>query len=149
MIVTKITDGLGTGRTAIVNEHGTLVTGPAAPSVSASTLMGVAGQTYNLVDQAPAGFQTVLTGFIVNANKNVGVNDAIVTVFANTVGPLDTAETTVLLQLSVAKSTTTVVTPIEMHVGPDLWVNGNTDDDDVYITLLYYYSEELSPQDNQ
>ena len=135
---THIHDGMGTGSVVRVTEFGELVTGsPEYDSVS-SLEMGVVDTAYNLVT-ARGDAYTVITGMTLTANRNVGVNDARIVVYANEVSATSRTRTKVLFTTDLASKTSLALLPLRLLVAPGFWVSAETNDDDVFITLMYYH----------
>jgi hypothetical protein len=101
--------------------------------------MEVAGTAYNYVTPL-MGHKIVITDILLYANKNVGAGDATVTIYGNSTGPSDTTEDIVILQTEMLKQTSRDLTGLNIILDVEgHWLNGKTDDDDVYLTIGYYY----------
>ena len=130
----RIIDGL-TGVSAKVTEFGQLVTSPIDYSVSSQVVAAVDDLPYNLVGPEH-GRSIIVTAIILTANKDVGVNDATVTLYS-----ASTAEATAgedILQLELERNGKLVLTGLNLKVESGLFLNVQTNDSTVYATVLYY-----------
>tara|TARA_R100001198_G_C5242067_1_gene219670 strand:+ start:6307 stop:6729 length:423 start_codon:yes stop_codon:yes gene_type:complete len=120
-----------------VSSKGQLSVGPLNHSVPVNVKAEVINTAYNLVVPV-ASKQIVITDIILTANKNVGVNDATVDIYE-----ADSVDTTTInksiLQLEMLKNSNLVLTGLNLLVSSNKWVNVKTDDDDIFVTVMYYY----------
>lgn len=139
-IFTKIQDGTGSKKLAKVTAKGQLVVGPIDFSEAFNATLGTAAAAVNVVPPLH-GFNFIITSILLYANRNVGVNDATVTIFESSVGPTSSVPTKVIFTSEVPKQTSRDVQPLNLQVTESRWVNAVTDDDDVFVTIMGYYIE--------
>ena len=124
-----------TGVGARVTEFGQLVTSPIDYSTSSQIVADVADLPYNLVGPEH-GRSIIITSILLTANKNVGVNDATVTMYSATT---ETATTgTDILQIELARNGQLVLTGLNLRIDSGLFLNVKTNDATVYATVFYY-----------
>ena len=124
-----------TGVGARVTEFGQLVTSPIDYSVSSQIVAAVADLPYNLVGPEH-GRSIIVTSIILTANKNVGVNDATVTLYSSSTATATTGAD--ILQLELERNGKLVLTGLNLRVESGLFLNVQTNDATVYATVLYY-----------
>ena len=140
MIDTKISDGSGGGHLARVTHAGELIIVRGNYDSTFNTAMTSINTAYNIVTPK-SGFQFIVTGIVLNADKNVSATDgAIVELYEATSDTTTTASKT-LLTLNIGKNTTVPLTGILIQTSKGVYVNAKTDDATVNITLLGYYLE--------
>ncbi len=141
-IRTQIEDCHGTGHTARVTKYGQLIVAPLDFSVSQATKLEVANTAYNFVTPKQNKI-IVITDILLYANKNVGAGDATVDVYTSDVGPDSTTIKESIIQTEMLKQTSRDLTGLNLKVNAGRWVNAKTDDDDIFVTLGYYYAPIL------
>ena len=125
---------------AQVTNWGELVTGDLSPSTASFAKMEVANTGYNYI-VPKAGCDIFITGFHLYANKSVGANDATVIIYANGTSGTDLTTAEILFESEIPKYAQVTITGIKLKVTErGMWVNGKTDDDDVFATIFYYYA---------
>lgn len=132
-----IQNGRGTGSLAKVNAFGELATGAPEYDSSTSVTLGVVNTAYNVVDLRSDSY-TVLTGLILTANKNVGANDATIQIYTSDEGPDSRTQRDLVFKTELTSKGSLVLLPMRVLVRPALWINAETDDDDVFVTAMYY-----------
>lgn len=135
----RLEDGSGTGTQAIVTTRGELVVGNVDYSSAYNALADVINTGYNLVPPKTHK-EFVITGIALYADKDVGVNDATITVYESD-GPTSTTELKVILNLELPEKTYRDLLGLRILVSEGVWVNVKTDDDDIYATVFGYYLE--------
>lgn len=126
------------GNVATVTPFGQLVTTPVAYSTTAFQDMDVINTAYNLVTPV-SGKAIVITGVVANANRNVGNDGANVEIYTAD-SPTSLTPITTIFFDEIAKNTTLALLPLNIIIETGgVWLNAKTDDDDVNLTLLYYY----------
>lgn len=130
----RIVDPL-TGIAAKVTDFGQLVTSPIDYSISSQVAAAVADLPYNMVGPEN-GRSIIVTAIILTANKNVGVNDATVTLYSASTGDATTGEN--ILQFELERNGKLVLTGLNLKIKSGLFLNVKTNDPTVYITVLYY-----------
>ena len=132
-----IQDGRGDGALAKVNKFGELAVGQSAYESVSSVKLDVVNTAYNLVP-ARGDAYTILTGLVLTANKNVGANDAVVSIYSSVEDANSRTVESSLFTTELA-SKDSIVIPTKILVEPGRWINAETDDDDVFATITYYY----------
>lgn len=137
MVETEIRDAGGTGNKALVTEFGQLVVGPIAYSSSATQKLELNDTAYNFI--APKkGKNIVITDILLYANRSVGVNDATVEIYeADAVDELIVSDT--IIKTEMVKQTSRDLTGLNLITKGGKWINAKTDDDDVFVTIMFYY----------
>lgn len=141
MIDVKIAGGDGRA-TAGVTKSGELVVSPLHYDETVYNELAVDDTAYNFY--APkSGKQFVITGMLAYADKQVSdiTNAAVVVYEAASSGT--TAVSKVLIQFELGQSQSIPWPNTRILVNPGVYVNAKTTDDDVHMTLLGYYIEEL------
>ena len=80
MIDVKLIDGQGSGKSARISELGSLIVGPEKPSETKFLQLDTINTPFNFFKPI-AGISLCITGFIINADRNVGVNGATVEIY--------------------------------------------------------------------
>ena len=126
-----------TGNRATVTKFGQLVVAPVDYSVPNTIKLDTINTAFNFI--APIYQKSIIiTDIIVTANKNVGANDATVNIFEadSTTSITSTKD---IISLEMLKKTTLPLNGLNMIVSDGKFVNATTDDNDVFITIMYYY----------
>ena len=132
-------DGTGTGRQACITKYGQLITSPLNYGTVSTVKMEVANTAYNYIEPRQ-NHKIVITDILLYANKNVGASDATVTIYTSDVGPSTTTVKETVLETEMVKQTARDLTGLNLLIDkPGRWVNGKTDDDDIFCSLVYYY----------
>lgn len=136
---TEILDGFGGKNKAKVTKRGQVVTSPLEFDEVSNQTFDVAGTAYNFY--APkANKQFVITSILLYANKNVGAGDATVTIYEASADDTATVDKT-LFTAEMVKQTSRDFIGLNILVSEGVWINGKTDDDDVFSTITGYYVE--------
>ena len=138
MIQVKLNDGTGAGHSAKVTHTGELVTVRGNYDQTFQDSMTSINTAYSLV-VPKAAKQFIITGIVINADKNVSATDgAVVEVYEATDATTTTATKTILT-LNIGKNSTIPLTGILIQTTRGTFLNAKTDDATVNITLLGYY----------
>ena len=141
MIKGLIESGDGNGVSASVSSNGELITRPLEYSNAHFKDMNIADSAFNFVEPE-ASKRFIITGMILDADRNVGVNGANVVIFeadqSNSTTPTET-----ILQVDMPKQTSKVITPLLIETTEGVYINGKTDDNDVSATILGYFRKNL------
>ena len=140
MIDTKISDGSGGGHLARVTHAGELIIVRGNYDSTFNAAMTSINTAYNLVTPK-SGFQFIVTGIVLNADKNVSATDGAIAVLYEATSDTTTTASKTLLTLNIGKNTTVPLTGILIQTTKGLFINAKTDDATVNITLLGYYLE--------
>lgn len=136
MSVPAVIQDAGSGNRATVTRFGQLVVAPVDYSTPVAKTLDVINTAYNFVDPV-MGKNIVITDIILTANKNVGAGDATVVVYeAN--APDTTTSDKDIINLEMIKQSNLALTGLNMIVSEGKFVNAKTDDDDVFVTIMYY-----------
>lgn len=85
-----------------------------------------------------AGEKFIVTGVIVNTDRNIGVNGALIDIYeATSASSTDIEES--IISIDQAKSVTSALLPLFTEVTEGRWVNGKSDDANVHVTVFGYY----------
>ncbi len=119
-----------------VSRIGQMTVGAYAYDEVVALTLDVAGTGYNFF-KPRVGFRFVITGILLTADKNVST-DALVDVYEGTT-ETDTVIGKGILHAEILKNGTRDITGLNILVGEGKWVNGKTDDDDIFVTIMGYY----------
>ena len=133
-----VQDGLGTGALARVSEFGELITGAVEYDSSSSAELTLVNTAFNLV-KARGDAYTVITGLLLTANKDVGVGDARIKVYSSNVSESSREQTELLFTTEMPQKTVLTLLPLRILVEPGLWINAETDDASIFVTMLHYH----------
>jgi len=125
------------GRVAEVSAQGELLTRGFAYSDPQFQNMDVINTAYNFF-VAKAGFRFVITGMVLDANRNVGANGASVIIYEATTAVTITVAKTIF-EFDMVKQSSKTLFPLLVQTTEGVFVNGKTDDDDVLVTIMGYY----------
>lgn len=127
-----------------VGPEGYLRTGPVAYSDSATETLAVNNQGYTLIEPR-AGMRAIIGGYILDADRNVGANGALVEIYEANEADSATVSRS-LFAFDIIKQTTRNGFGLNLAVSPSVWINAKTDDNNVRVTLLYYFVETNGTQ---
>lgn len=133
-----IKDGSGHGHKVKVTHTGELVTIRGEYDAATAAVMSATATAYNLaLPKDEKSF--IITGIILNADKNVSAtNGANIRIYETTTNT-STSETKLLFTLNLLKNDSEVITSILIKTTEGRYINADTDDATVNITLLGYY----------
>ena len=125
-----------TGNKASVTEFGQLVVAPVDYSTPVTASMSVIDTPYMLISPV-SGKAIVVTAMILTANRNIGINDATVTIYAS-----DTADgvipSTPEITLEMAKNSSLPLTGINFLIPKGKFLLAQTNDATVFLTVGFY-----------
>ena len=124
------------GVKARVSEFGQLAVAPLAYSKPSFQKLTVINTAYSFISPEE-GHQIVITDIIMTANRFVGANDATVDVY-EAESPETITITQPIIELEMIKQSNLALTGLNLLVPEGLWVNAKTDDNDVFVTIMYY-----------
>ena len=138
-IEVRLKDGKGTGNLAKVTSRGQLVVGASDFSTAYSVEVNATGTAFNFIE--PIGGKIfVITGILLYANKDVGVNDATVEIYEATA--IDsTVVVNSVLTTEMVKQTNRDLLGLTLKVSEGFWLNIKTDDATIFATVLGYYTD--------
>lgn len=120
-----------------VTHAGELVTAPFAFSIPVHGLLDTDNVAVNFIEPR-AGFHPVITGYSLETTRDVGPDGAKVVVYeAASNDTLTVAR--IILSFDMPKQSERAAQGANMDLNAGVWVNAKTDDDDVNVTLIYYY----------
>ncbi len=137
--ITHITDS-AKGYSAKVDRGGALAVGPSRVSVTFNATLGTDNTAVNVVP-AKADHVFQITGILLTANSNVSnVTSATVTIYtADTETTAKGSALTTLFIIPVVRDDKRDITGILAEAEVGKWINAETTDDDVFVTILGYY----------
>jgi len=138
MIKVNLSDGKGSSNLAVVSPQGELITRPAQYSTAKKQQI----TDSNAVNffKPLAGKKLIVTGMIVNTDRNVGVNGSLIEVYeASAVD--STTIVTDIIAIDQAKNVTSPLVPLLIETAEGSFINGKADDFNVNISVLGYFVE--------
>jgi hypothetical protein len=129
-----------TGRSVKTVVGGALAVAPVFPSTAFNATLGTDDTAVNIVP-AKAYHTFYITGLLITANQNVS-NTVNATVTIYTADAENTAKGSALtthFEISVGRNDIRDITPILVESIEGKWINGETTDDDIIVTILGYY----------
>lgn len=135
--VTFIEDGGSGGTKAKVTTRGQLVVGSLEYDSHVGNTMTAINTAYNFY--APvAGKRFVITAMLLYADKNVGASDASVEIYeAESATSTTIAES--IISIEMPKSTYRDITGLNIILNEGVWLNGKTNDNNIFSTIMGYY----------
>jgi len=124
------------GYTARVTKTGELVTAPLKYDETDFKSLTATGTAYNFYGPR-IGQQFVISGFVAVSDKNITA-DAVVQIYeASAVDSASVSKT--LVQFAITKNSVVAPTPLRILVSEGFWVNAQTDDATINVTMFGYY----------
>lgn len=136
MISVNIKDAHGGGTSARVTSIGELVVAPISYSDVSTKTLDVDNTPVNFYPPL-AGQQFVITSIHLNANKSV-TQDCLVEIYEAT-GIDITAVAKSILSIEMTTNSFRDIPSLNLLVSKGVFINGRTDDDDVFTSILGYY----------
>ena len=136
-----IKDGSGAKYRAAVTNNNQLIVAPLHYDDVKQQSLNVDGVAENFW-VPKTGHQIVITGMIIGADRNVATAGGLVEIF-EAVSPTSGTATKAILSMDVVKSTTIPLLGLNLLITSGVYVNGKTDDDDVFATITGYYIDEV------
>ena len=136
MLKFHIVDGTGGSSQVKVTDAGQLVIAPYSYNEIKYVLLDTAAAGYTFYSPR-VGYQFVLTHVMLTADSNV-VTSCIVDIYESVAENSATIGTS-LFHFEVLKNYTRDLMGLNVLCSEGVFINGKTDDDDVYMTLLGYY----------
>lgn len=134
---TRIID-IGSGNEAGVHPAGYLKVGPVDYNTPSAQSLDTITVAFNLIEPI-AGKQAVIDAVVVSADRNVsGTTGAAIRIY-EAAGPEENTASNVLLTLNLLKQDKTSISGLKMLTNAGVWINADTDDATIDITVLYYY----------
>jgi len=136
-MITAVLQDSATSNQAAITKNGELIVAPLSNNQSAHWKIDTINTAYNYAVPM-TGKKMLLQNILVYANKNVGVNDATITVYTSTAINSLTAVSTVL-EIELPKYASRDITGLNLELPEGVFLNAKTDDNDVYLTMMGYY----------
>lgn len=138
-----ITIQIGFGKIkAKVTKSGELVVAPLSYDLTKFNELAEINTAYNFYGPIPLK-QFVITSMLAYGDKQVSSNtNATVEVYEASA----TDETTVdkcLIRFEIGQNQAIPFTPLRVLVNHGKWINAKTDDDDIHMTIMGYYIDEI------
>jgi hypothetical protein len=127
---------------ACVRPNGALIVGAFDYSRPYQATLGIANTPVNLVGPI-SGKRFIVTDILLYANKSVGVGDATVTLYESQDGPASATQSSVILNTEMLKNSSRDLVGLNMLCSAGHWLNAVTDDDDVFLTIMGYYVDDV------
>ena len=124
------------GQSVRVTEFGQLTVSPVEYSTPVTDTLDAINTAFNFIGPS-SGQQIVITDIILTANKNVGASDATVDIYEANSATATTISNSIL-QLEMIKQSSLPLIGLNMIVPAGKWVNAKTNDNDVFVTIMYY-----------
>ena len=134
MLKVQLIDGDGKAVIARVNEDGELVTGALRPSDAISKELDTDDTPVNFF-VAKAKSRIRITGIILSAPNNIGVNGSQVTIYRSD-GPNSSTVLGDILTVNVGRQDTVPVTALNLDIVRGSFVNAQADDTPVNLTII-------------
>jgi len=137
MIPSKLIDPVS-GMAATVTDFGQLVVAPIDYSSVVQGELDTINTAVNLLTPTQ-GQQIVITDIILTANRSIGTNDATVDLYlADGPDELVFTPADAVLSLELEKNGKLTLTGLNLITRPGAWINAKTNDNTVFVTLMYY-----------
>jgi hypothetical protein len=132
---------VGPNGTAVkISKLGQLITAPIAYDEVTVVTLDVNGTGYNLFP-AKAGKQFVITGILLTADSNVTGSANIDIYEADAVDEATIVKS--ILNIELLKNGYRDITGLNILATEGAYINGKTDDDDVFVTMMGYYINKI------
>ena len=136
MLKSIITDGKGNGHAAHVTTAGQLIVSPYDFDLVQYLNFDVAAQGYTFFSNK-TGYQFVMTGLLLTADSNV-VTSCIVDIYEATILNSATINKSIF-HFEILKNGSRQLIGLNILINEGVYINGKTDDDDVFATMMGYY----------
>ena len=125
------------GNNLLVSKAGEILTRPQFSLAEKRTITD--SNAVNFV-KPRAGFKTIITGLIVNTDRSVGVDGALIEIYEAT-SEDSTVSTKDILSFDLVKNQNVVTAPILIETSGGTFINGKANDFNANVTLLCYFSK--------
>lgn len=127
-------------RAVDITPNGEMVVSAIKPNISVHHKMDTINTAYNFAPIV-TGKRMILQNILVYGNKNVGINDATVTIYT-----ADALESTTpirtVLEFEVPEKQSRDIIGLNLDLGSGVFLNATTDDNDVFLTMMGYYVDD-------
>ena len=124
------------GNLAEVNRDGSITVEQHFSSAEKITL--VSDDVALTIVKPRSGERMIITGLIINTDRNIGVNGAVVQIYESSSAD-SSVVSKAILSFDIPKSTTVVTSPLLIQTTNGKYINAISDDANVNVTLLYYF----------
>ena len=132
-----------TNDTAVsVSSNGELHTAPLHHNQSIHYKLDTINTAYTFAD-IQTGKEMHLENILIYANKGVGTNDATVTIYTSLEADSLVVKD-VIMEFEIPKYGTRDLIGLNLKLGGGVYLNAKTDDNDIFLTMMGYYSDESS-----
>tara|TARA_R110000765_G_scaffold402561_1_gene498377 strand:+ start:272 stop:688 length:417 start_codon:yes stop_codon:yes gene_type:complete len=126
------------GRVPIVSAYGELVVAPLSYSSASVQLMDTINTGYSFIPPISRK-KIVITGILLSTDKDVsGAVGSAIEIYESTTGA-GTDVATSILQVDLIKQKTLSLIGLNLITSEGTWVMGKMSDDDVKVSIYYYY----------
>jgi len=139
-MIKTVLKSTGNGNEAIVTHRGQLVTAPLSFSEAYTATVNATGTAF-VIAPAKVNKRFVITGILLDADKNVSANTAGTIDLYETTDAASTTATKTILSIEMLKNTNRALTGLNLIVTENVWLNIKTSDATIYATILGYYVE--------
>ena len=139
----NIVDGSSSGQKAHVTAIGQVVTAAYAYDETIFFELAEDNTAYNFYGPK-AGEQFVITGIFAYADKQVGTVTGATVIVYEGVSAATTTVAKTLFQMEMAQVSNRDLAPLNILVNEGSYVNAQTDDDDIHMTITGYFIPEIS-----
>ena len=126
-----------TGKFANVSDNNELMIAQQFSTANKVTLTSD-NTAVNLI-KPQAGKKVIITGLIVNTNRDIGVNGALIEIYetsTETSGTIDRA----IISFDLIKNQNAITAPILIETNEGKFINAKASDSDVNVTLFSYFA---------
>lgn len=131
-----IKDGQGKNKSAKVSDNNEILTTNQFSQATKITLVSD-NTPINLV-KPRAGEKLIITGLIVNTNRDIGVNGALIEIYEASSELASTVDKAIL-SFDLIKNQTAITSPLLIETTAGKFINAKADDSQVNVTILGYF----------
>ena len=122
-----------------VSENGELFVTPLHHNQSVHFKMDTINTAYTYAS-IQTGQEMHLQNILIYGNKNVGVNDAQVTIYTSLEADSLVVKD-IIMEFEVPKYGTRDLINLNLKIGSGVYLNAKTDDNDIYLTMMGFYAD--------
>jgi len=137
MIKVILGDGLGKSNVAQISNQGELITRPG--QFSTSKKQQITDSSAVNFFKPIAGKKFIVTGIIINTDRNVGVNGSVIEIYEASSATSTTIDASII-SVDLVKNQTNALTPFLIETEEGKFINGKADDFNVNISVLGYFA---------
>ena len=138
----KVTIADGSGATVKVTRSGELVVASIAYDLAEFRELDLINTAYNFYNPKP-GKQFVVTGILAFGDKQIGTttNATVIIYEATSVDSLVVKKN--IFQFEIGHNQSIPFSPFRILTQEGVWINAQTDDDDVHLNITGYYIDKI------